>query len=104
MPDHRQRAIPEGGDQPQRVANHVQPAERREVAIVVVVPSGRAPVPSQIGRDDVIPGLGQRHHHVPPAVGQLWEAVEQQQTRSAPALVTGLEHVDAEAVDVVHES
>ena len=52
--------------------------------------------------DRVIPGFSQRHHDVPPAVGGFREALEQQHTRTVAAFETGLEHVNPEAVDVVH--
>ena len=47
------RAVAERRHEPQRVAHQVEQAERAEVAVVVAVPAGGAPVAALVGRDHV---------------------------------------------------
>ena len=96
-------AIAERRDQAERVAHQVEHAERAEVAVVVAVPAGGAAVAALVRRDHVIAGRRQRQHHLAPAVGELREAVQQQQAGPA-RLEAGLQHVHREAVDVVDEA
>ena len=102
--DHRvHRAVAERRDQRQRVAHRVQAAERTETAVVVRAPAGGAAVAALVGGDDVVARVGQRRQDVPPAIGQLREAVQEEQRRPPPALEAGFEHVHRQAVDVVDE-
>ena len=72
--------------------------ERRQVVVEVHVGAAAAAVAALVGRHHVEAGLGQRQHHLAPAVGELREAVDQQQPGPAAALVAGLEHVHRDAV------
>ena len=105
MADHRiQRAVAERRDQRERVAHGVQAAEGPQAAVVVGAPAGGAPVAALVGGDDVVAGVGERRHDVPPTVGELREAVEKEQGRTPPGLEAGFEHVHRQAVDVVDEA
>ena len=104
MPDDRgNRAVAQSGDKPHHVSDQVEKPEGNHIAVVVVVPTGGAPIPALIGRDDVKTLLSERRHHLSPTVGELREAVKQQHARPARGLETGLQHVHLEAVDIVHE-
>ena len=97
-------AVPEGPDQPQRVADQVEHAEGAEVAVVVTVPARGAPVTPLVRGDHVVAGRGQRQHHLPPTVRKLGEAVQQQDAGPVPALEAGFQHVHRQSVAVVHEA
>ena len=105
MPDHRgHRAVAQRPYEPQRVSDHVEDAEGAEVAVVVAVPARGAPVASLVGGDHVKPGRRDRQHHLPPAVRELREAVQEQDAWPVPALEARLQDVHRETVDVVHEA
>ena len=105
MPDHRgEPPVAEREYEADRVADEVEDPKRGDVAVVVAVPTGREPVAALIGREHVVAGLRERHHHLAPAVGKLREAVEQQQAGPAGRLVAGLEHVHAQAVHAVDKA
>ena len=109
MPDDRRhRAVAQSRHQPQGVADEVEHAEGRKLAVVGGVPAAGAPVAPLVRRDHVKPRLCERQHHLSPAVRELWEAVQQQDAgpvagRNA-AVEAGLQHMHAEAVDVVDEA
>ena len=98
------RPVAERQHQAQGIPHLVQRSKRREVRIVIRTPAGGATVAANIGGDDVIAGLCQRNHHVPPTVGQLGKAMQQQQGRSISGLVTRFQYMHAQSVDVVDES
>ena len=103
--DHRRDlAVAERRDQAQRVAHRVEHAERGEIVVVIGAPAGGAAVAALIGRDDVKPGLGQRHHDLAPGIGDLGKAVQQQQARPAGLVEAGFEDVHVEAVDPVDKA
>ena len=72
-----------------------------EIGVEALLPAGGAPVAALVGRHHVIAGLGERQHHLAPAVGQLGVAVDQQQRRTAWRFKSCFEDVHAQAVDVV---
>ena len=98
--DHAgQRAVAQRRGQRQQVADAIEGRERRQVVVELHLGAAAAPVAALVGRHHVEAGLGQRQHHLAPAVGQLREAVDQQQPRPVAALVAGLEDVHRDAVD-----
>ena len=100
MADHAgQRAVAERRGQRQQVADAIERRERRQVVVELHLGAAAAAVAALVGRHHVEAGLGQRQHHLAPAVGQLREAVDQQQPGPVAALVAGLEHVHRDAVD-----
>src|SRR5271165_1078607 len=44
-----------------------------------------------------------RQHHLPPGIGKLWEAVEEQDTGPILYLEAGFQRLNAEAVDVAYK-
>ena len=84
-----------------RVLDQVQHAEGLEIGVVAVVPAGGLAVAALIRRDHVKARLGERRHHLAPAIRELGETMEQQNRRLAR--LARLEHVRAQAVDVVDE-
>ena len=91
--DHRDIAIAERRDQPQRVPDRVQNAKRAEVPIIFRVPPGRAAIAPLVGRHDPEARGGERQHHLSPGVGEFREAVQQQDQRPAACLEAGLQHM-----------
>ena len=69
--DHRDLAVAQRIDEPDRIAHHVQYTELIWIAVIGIVPTGRAPVTALVRRDDVIARLRERQHHVAPAVREL---------------------------------
>ncbi len=99
--DARHRFVAERIDEPGRVADHVEDAERIAVGVVGAIPAGGAPIAALIGRDHVIARGRKRQHHLAPAIGELGKAVQQQQARPARRLEARLQHMHHEAVVVV---
>ena len=102
--DRGQRAVAKRGDEPQGVAHQIEKAKGTQVAVVVAIPPSGSTIAPLIGGDHVKPGGGQRQHHLAPAIGQLWEPVQQQDARTISGLVSGLRQMDAQAVVVVDEA
>ena len=96
--------MPECGDEAHDVPDQVQDAERVDVAVVGTVPTRGAAIAPLIGGDDVIARRRDRQHHLAPAVGELREAVQQQNTRAVLSFESRLQHVHGEAVDAVDEA
>jgi hypothetical protein len=88
--------------QRQLVAHEVEDVHVGGVGVVAGRPAGGAAVAALVGRDDVEARVGQRRHHAAPAVGQLGEAVQQQQHRPRAGVVARFQHLHAQAVDTVH--
>ncbi len=89
-------------EQRQHVLHQVERPERPEIAVVGLVPAGGAPVATLIRREHVVPGPGERRHHLAPAIGKLREAVQQQKRRPSP--LACLQQVHAQTVHVLHEA
>ena len=83
--DGGDRAIAERRDERDHVGHLVQRSPRTQVVVELHVRAARAPVPSQVRRDDVISGCRNRQHHLPPAVRELGETMNQQHGWSALA-------------------
>src|SRR6185437_16019218 len=58
-----------------------------------------AAIAALVRRDDVTAGLGERQHHLAPAVGELREAMEEEKQRTVRAVMAGLQNVHPQAVD-----
>ncbi len=101
--DRRRRSIAERRDEPQSVPHEIEKAERADIAVIVTVPAGGLAVAPLVRRDHVESRCRQRQHDVAPAVGELGEAMEEQDTGSVLSLEPGFEHAHRETVDVVHE-
>ena len=97
-------AVSERRNQPQGIAPQVQKAKRAEVAVIVGVPARGASIAALVWRNHVIAGRRQRQHHFAPAVGELGKAMQQQEAWAVLAIEPGLQHVHAQAVDVVDEA
>ena len=69
------------------VAHQVENPERRQVVVVIGGPARGASVAAMIRRDHVISGCRQRHHNVPPAIGEFGKAVQQKQRRLTGRIV-----------------
>ena len=105
MPDNgRHGTVAESRDEPQGIPYQVENAEGADVAIIVAVPARGAPVAPLIGSNNVKPRRRDGQHQLPPAVRELRESVQEQDAGPPRALVTGLQHVHREAVDVLHET
>ena len=102
--DSRHRAMSERGSKADRVAHDVEHAERRKVAVVIVVPSGRAPVAPLVGSDHVKARSRERKHHFPPAIGQFGKAVEKQDAGPVFRFEAGFEQMYSQPVDAAHEA
>ena len=102
--DRRDRAIAQRGDQAHRVAHGVQQPERLKVVVVVRAPAGGAAVPALVRGDDMESRRGQRRHDLSPGIGQLGEAVQQQDGGPARRRRSGLEDVHAQAIDAGDEA
>ena len=97
---HRYRAVAQRVDQPDGVSRHVENAERIRIGIVGIVPADGAAVAALIGSDHVIAGGRQRRHHLAPAIGELREAMQEQDCRPARRFVTCLQNMHGHAVHV----
>src|SRR5688500_16098281 len=84
------------------IGDDVEDAKGAKVAVVAAVPPGGAAVAALVGREHVEARRREGRHHLPPAVGELGEAVQQQDARLAGR--AGFQHVHAQAVDVVDEA
>ena len=88
--------------QAQRVAHIIQRAEFGEIGIKARGPAGGAAIAALVGRDDVVARSRQRQHDLAPGIGDLREAMQQQQQR--PAGLAGLEQVHHQAPTIVEET
>ena len=79
-------------------------SEGGEVGFVGDRSSGDPSVATQVGGDDVVAGVGEGRHHLSPAIGELREAVEQQEAGPAGLPVSGLQHMHAQAVQTLDEA
>lgn len=105
MADHRRNpGVTDGVEQPQHVAHQVQHAKATEVAVIIRVPAGGAAIAALVGCDDVVARLGQRRHHLAPAIGQLRKAMQQQKAGPPRCLEARFQNVHAEPVAVLHQS
>jgi hypothetical protein len=105
MPHHRgDRAITQGSDQPQRVSDGVEQAKGGEVSIVVGIPPSGAAIAALVGRDNMEPRRGERQHHLAPRIGDLREAVQQQNERPVRSREAGLKHMHPQAIDLCDEA
>src|SRR5208282_4735411 len=100
----RDVAIAERRDETEGIPDRVQNSEGSEIAIIVPAPAGGAPIPSLVGGDDVEPLRRERQHDLPPGVGKLRKAVEEQDQGPPHGLEAGLQHVYAQPVDIGHEA
>ena len=91
-------------DQPERIPDRIQDTKRAEVAIIIRVPTRRAPIAPLVGRDDAETGSRERQHHLSPGIGQLGEAVQQQHQRAVSLLEAGLKDMHPQPIDVAHEA
>ena len=85
------RAVTERKDEPKRVCHQVRHPVRREIAVILRIPTCCPPVPALIGCNNVKPSLDQRQHHLSPAICELRKAVQQQD--AGAAFITGLKDV-----------
>ena len=97
---HRYRAVAKRVDEPDGVSRHVENAKRIGIGVVGIVPAGGAAVAALIGGDHVIAGGRQRRHHLAPAIGELREAMQEQDRRPARRFVTCLQNMHGHAVHV----
>jgi hypothetical protein len=97
--DELRLSVAERIDERDLIAHHVERLERRGIRAPGSVPANRAPIPSAVRRDDVVPGVGERRHHFAPAVGQVRKAMKQQCQR--PSVRPCLEHVDGVVICAV---
>ena len=88
--------MPERVDQRHHVADAIQRRKRRQIIVELHVRTAAAPVAALIGRDDVVPGLGERQHYVAPAEGQFGKAVQQQDGGATRGFKARLEDMDVE--------
>ena len=102
--DQRDVAIAERRDETQGIPDRVQNPKGSEIAVVVRIPPGGAPIASQIGRHDMEPRRGERQHDLSPGIGELRKAVQQQDQRPPLGLKAGLQHVYPQSVDVRRRS
>jgi hypothetical protein len=96
--------IAESQNETKGVPDGVQDPEGSEIAIKVGVPALGAAVTPLIGRHDMELLRCERQHHLSPGIGELRKAVQQQNQRPAARLMTGLEHMHIEAVDVARKA
>src|SRR5262249_7791727 len=57
-------------------------------------------IATQVGRDSVITGFGERQHHLAPTVGEFREAVQKQDHPPAWLLEPSFQHVNVQAVHI----
>ena len=98
--DQRDIAVAQRRDETQSILDRVQNAKGSEVAVIVRIPAGGAPVSSEVGGDDMKLYRGERQHDLSPRIGELRKAMEQQHQRAPLGLKAGLQHVDPQAVDI----
>jgi orotate phosphoribosyltransferase-like protein len=97
------RAITKGEYKPEHILHEIEEAEGREVTVIVGIPSSGAAIASLIGRDDMEPSGRERHHDLPPAVGEFRKPVKEDDTRTVSAFEARFQRVNTQAVVVVHE-
>ena len=97
-------AVAERRHQRQHVPHLVQHPERAQVVVVADIRAVGAAVAAQIRRQDVVAGFGEGRHQPPPTVGELREAVQQQDAGARSAPRAGLEHVHPQAVHAIDEA
>src|SRR6202000_2875912 len=102
MSDHGiDMTIAERRHQAERVAHKIKQPERIQVAIVIRIPAGGAPIAALVRCDHMVAGLRQRRHYLAPAESKFREAVQQQEAGPAARLEAGFEHMYPQAVDVL---
>ena len=105
MSDHTgDLAVTERPDHAERIAHGVEQAKAAQVAVICAVPAGCAAVAAQVGGHDVEAGSGEWRHDLAPGIGELREAVQQQDQGAARGFMAGFEDVDAQEVDVVEDA
>jgi len=97
------RAVSQGEYKPEDIPHEIEEAEGREVTVIVAIPSSGAAVASLIGRDDMEPSGRERHHDLPPAVGEFRKPMKEDDTRPVLAFGASFQRVNTKAVVVVHE-
>ena len=97
-------SIAQRRDEAHCVPHQVEHREGSNIAVVVTVPSGGAPVSALIGRDDVIPRRRERQHDFAPAVRKFGKAMEQKNKRPVIRFMAGFQDVHSQAVDAVYKS
>jgi hypothetical protein len=103
--DHAgQRPMAERRGEGQHVAHPVQRGVRRQVLIESDLRPAASAVAALVWRHHVIPGIGQRQHHLAPAVAKLWKAVHEEQPAAARCFEPGVEHVHRDPVHAGHDA
>src|SRR6185437_16819083 len=92
-------AVAERRDEGERVAHQIEQAEGAEIAVIGAVPAGGAAIAALVRGDDAIAGGGERRHRLAPAIGELGEAVQEEDERTISAFVAGLGDMHGEAGD-----
>lgn len=102
MPDDGgNRLVTEGMDQANGISGQVDRAPRRQVLVIGHRPAGSPAVATKVGGNDIIPGIGQSRHDTAPGIGNLGEAMQQQQAWSA--MRTSLQDMHSKPVHTRHE-
>jgi hypothetical protein len=101
--DRCHRSVAERRYQRQGIPHDIEETERADVAVVVTIPARGLAVAPLVGRDHMVSRGRQRQHNFAPAVGELREAMEEQDTGAVLSLEAGFEHAHRETVDVFHE-
>jgi hypothetical protein len=101
--DRCYRSVAERRYQRQGIPHDIEKTERADIAVVVTIPARGLAVAPLVGRDHMVARRRQRQHNFAPAVRELREAMEEQDTGAVPSLEAGFEHVHRETVDVFHE-
>ena len=81
--------------------------EKEKVASVVLVPEAparSASITPLVGSDDMKSRFGEGGHHVPPAVRQLRESMEEHDARSPVSAEACLQHMHPQPVAIVDEA
>jgi hypothetical protein len=102
--DQRYIAITEGRDETQSIPNRIQKPEGSEIAVIVSVPAGGAPVASEVRGHDMKAGRRKWRHDLSPGVGELRKPVQQQDQGTPLGLKAGLQHVYPQTIDIRHEA
>src|SRR5688572_16534569 len=102
MANHVGRLDAELTQQGKCIGDDVKDAKGAKVAVVTAVPPGGAAVAALVGREHVEARRRERRHHLAPAVGELGEAVQQQDAR--PARLAGFQRVHAQSADAVDDA
>src|SRR6476620_5368219 len=102
--DHRHAAIPERVDEPEGIAHALHGPPRPEAVVKRDVRTAAAPVAAMIRCHHVVAGLGQRQHHLAPAIRQLRITMHQEHQWPTALLEASLQDMHGDAVVVVYES